>query len=115
MKKFKVAYILWAIMLVIIVGLLTYLGYTYQNKMKPYKDLESTLINNVSKYIEKEFLYPNEGETLKVTLNDLKNSNIIEDLKFENDSCDGYVLVTLKTVYEYDAYIKCANYETKGY
>lgn len=115
MKKFKTMYVIWGLLVLIIVGLLTYLGFVYQNKLKPYKDLERELVNTVSKYIEKEFLYPNNGETLKVSLTDLKSKGLISELIYGDDTCDGYVIVTFNNVYNYDAFIKCNNYETKGY
>ena len=45
MKKLKVLYIIWGLIVVLIIAGLTTLGYLYQKKLKPYKDGEKKLIN----------------------------------------------------------------------
>ena len=59
--------------------------------------------------------YPTKGNRSKVSLEDLKNSNMLEELKVDDDNCDGYVIVENTGVIEYKAYIKCNNYTTKDY
>lgn len=115
LKKFKAAYVVWAVMLFIIIGLLTYLGILNQRRLEPYKKLEKELINYTEKYVELEFLYPEEGESIKVTTDQLKKNGILKDFSYKDDKCSGYVVMSFNGVYNYKAYIKCDNYETKGY
>ena len=115
MKRLKIIYIIWAIFVIIILGLITLLGIEYNKKLKPYIEAEKKLVNYTQKYVELKFIYPEEGEKLKITLEDLKKEELLEDLSVNNNSCDGYVAVSKKGVYKYKAYIKCDNYKTKGY
>ena len=83
--------------------------------MMPYFDLEKTLISKTKSYYESEHSYPAKGQSVKVTFDELKNANLIEELKVNDDTCEGYVKVENNGVIEYKAYIKCNNYTTKDY
>lgn len=115
MKKIKIAYIIWGCLLIVILGLLTYLGFMYQKKIEPYKMLEKELINVAEKYVEQEFLYPEDGEIIKITFLQLYKKGLIKELIYKNDKCDGYVKLKYNGVYEYNAYIRCSKYITKDY
>lgn len=62
----------------------------------------------------------NNGDSLIVDLNDLKNSNLVPNIVDPQNSstnCTGKVIVTktATNVYRYDPYLKCGtNYETSG-
>ncbi len=115
MKKMKVAYIIWTILIILLVGLLTYLGFTYKNKLKPYKDLETKISAAAKKYVELKFLYPEEGQVITIELKDMIENEVISDLSYEEESCDGYVKLSYNGIYNYNSFIKCDNYVTKGY
>lgn len=115
MKKIKIAYIIWGIIVVIIIGLLTYLGFLYQKKLEPYKELEFNLKETAEKYVEIEFLYPEEGDTLIIKAEDMITKGLMKELTYKKETCTGYVELTLNGVYNYESFIKCDNYETKGY
>lgn len=115
MKKMRLAYIVWGIIVAMIIGLLTYLGFVYQKKLEPYKELEFNLKESAEKYVELEFLYPEEGQILEIKLEDIIKSGIIKELKYNDEACDGYVKLTYNGVYNYESYIKCPNYQTKNY
>lgn len=113
MKKFSV---IWGSFLVILILILTVFGFVYKSKASEYKKLEIQLIDATKKYVDAKFLYPEEKEQLKVTFGELKENQYIEELKKENDNCDGYVIVQHNgTVFEYHGYVKCPKYITKGY
>jgi len=115
MKKMKIIYIIWAVIVVIIIGLLTVLGFMYQKKLEPYKELEFNLKEAAEKYVELEFLYPEAGDTLIIKAEDMINKEIMNELVYQKETCDGYVKLTYNGVYNYKSFIKCDNYVTKGY
>ncbi len=116
MKKISRLTIIWAILLLIIVGLLTCFGFMYKSKTKVYKELENNLVEAAKKYVDAQFLYPMNGETLKVDSNSLIEGKYLENLKSANNSCTGYVNVKLDgSIYKYKGYVDCDVYTTKGY
>jgi uncharacterized protein YpmB len=116
MDKLKKYSIVWGIIVVLIFTLLTIFGLTYKNKTKPYKNLENALVEAEKKYVDANFLYPQDGSELKTSANELIENNYLESLKKDDKECTGYVTVMQNgTVYEYKGFIKCDNYTTKGY
>lgn len=115
MKKIKIAYIIWAILVIIIFGLLTMLGFMYKKKVEPYKELEFNLKEIAEKYVELEFLYPENGEEVIIKSEDLIKKDLMKELTYKKDTCSGYVELTYNGVYNYKSFIKCDNYITKGY
>lgn len=115
MNKMKKISIAWGILIVIVFGLLTYFALTWKNSTNEYKKLENTLVDSVKAYYESKYKYPTGMEVITVTLNELKENNILSELRYEDDLCDGYVDVAYDNVITYKAYIKCSNYVTKGY
>lgn len=112
MKKMM---LIWGIIAFSLVGILTFIGITYNKKSEKYRDYEDKLIDACEKYVELYFLYPTEGE-LKVNQNTLSDEGLFKIEKVNNNACEGYVLVSKNgLVYEYDAYIDCDVYKTKGY
>ena len=106
--------IMWGLLIIIIIVGLTGIGFVYKEKSKVYKELENTLKEKTLNYVEKNAMY--NGSDLKITEDDLIKENIIESLKINDSECQGYVLVKkIREHYEYEPYIKCEKYTTKGY
>lgn len=116
MKQMKRLSIIWGALLISIVILLTVFGIIYNKKNKIYTDMENDLENATKKYIEKSFAYPKDNKELRVEYSDLKESNLIKELKVDGEKCNGYVIVKNNSmVYEYKGYVKCPEYKTKNY
>lgn len=115
LKMMKRLAIVWGIFLVLIFTCLTIFGFMYKSKSKVYKELENDFNEKTKQYVDQQFLYPDEGKTLKVTSDELIENEIISELKVNDDECIGYTLVTYDSVYEYKSYIKCDHYTTRGY
>lgn len=116
MKEMRTISIVWGVFLVLIFGLLTTFGVLYKNKMKPYKDMERSLVDASKKYVEIEFSYPQDGSSLKISSADLQEKASLPELKHDDDVCEGYAVVKKKSgAYDYKGYIKCPSYTTKGF
>lgn len=116
MKKENKYMLLWGFLVILLIGLLTAVGFIYKNKTKVYKELETSLVEAEKKYVEAKFLYPQDDTTLKTTSEELLNENYIDNMTIDNQECNGYVKVYKdSTVFEYKAFIKCNHYTTKGY
>lgn len=108
--------IIWGIILFSLVLLLTIFGFLYKSKTIEYRQMEEQIVNLSQKYVEAKFIYPDEKQSLKITLDELKSNGYIEDFKKENENCDGYVILSHDGfVYNYKGYIKCPKYTTKDY
>ena len=116
MEKIKKMYVVWTILVIIIFTLLTTFGFIYKKKMSVYKDLEAKLVEAEKKYVDANFLYPENKEMVKTTSTTLIENNDLDGLDIENDSCTGYAIIYNKNgVYEYKGFVKCEKYTTKGY
>lgn len=115
-KQMNRVSLIWGLILFLLVFLLTVFGFLYKSKTIEYRQMEEKLTNIAEKYVEAKFLYPDEGQSLKINLEELKNEGYIEELKKDDDNCDGYVILSHDGfVYHYKAYIKCPKYTTKDY
>lgn len=118
MKNSKL-FVVWGIIVVVIIGLLTTLGFMLKKAQNKYADVEKKLGSSASGYIEYKFLYStiDKNGSIKITSEELINNGFLteEELTKDNDKCEGYVVVTKKNVYEYKNYIKCGEYKTAGY
>lgn len=117
MKRSNVLFVIWGVMVIVLVGLLTVLGFMLKDKNGKYEEVEDRLKKATSSYVDNKFLYPEDNENLKILSKDLIENGFLksDELKVNNDICSGYVILTKNMVYEYKAYIKCNNYKTKGY
>lgn len=116
MDKMGKLSIIWGTILVLIVTLLTTFGFVYKSKTSVYKDLEEKIVEAEKKYVDASFLYPNDNDVLKTDVKDLVRDKYLNELKIDDKECSGYAEVLKNgTVYEYKGYVKCDNYETKGY
>lgn len=112
----KKIYILWGFIIVLLLSVVTYLGFNIVNKNKEYKTLEDNMEQVVSKYLGQYINeYPSSGSK-RVNITDVINNGYEIDMNVNDDDCDGYVVVKKVSIaYEYDGYIKCNNYTTKDY
>lgn len=117
MKKMKVMQIVWGIMIIAIVGTLTFIGFFYNRKLNDYQKYEKTLKKACEQYIDKNFLYQEvDKKDYKVSMDTLVEEGLITETKVNDNECKGYVIVSKNgMVYEYKAYIDCDKYKTEGY
>ena len=115
MKTLNRIAIIWGVLLVLIFILLTSFGLQWKVKTKGYLELETNIVDATKSYYEKDHSYPGEGESAYISLNDLKEDNIIDSLTYNDDECDGFVIVKHENVITYTGYIKCNNYTSKDY
>lgn len=105
--------IIWTSIMVMLVATLCVVGTNFKSK-NINRIMENSLINITKKYYgEYPGLFPKSGKSKKMTVKELKDNGY--DAKLE-DGCDGYSVVTSGAMgFEYEAYIKCKDYTTKGY
>lgn len=115
MKKTKVLFTIWGILVIAIIAIFTTLGFMLNNKNKNYVEVEDKLLASAKKYVDNRFLYPEKGKTITVTSDILIENEYLDELKYSDDSCKGYVVVSFDGVYKYKSYIKCGHYQTNGY
>lgn len=57
-----------------------------------------------------------DGDSVYVTIKKLVSNSYLEQLRdLTGNVCSGYVKITGGEEFQYDAYIKCKDYETSGY
>lgn len=116
MKKSTKIYI---ILIAIILTILTTLISINNIRTKPYRKLESEIIESMEKYYGQDTnlkKLPQKDKKAKITINELKNFGININTNIKGDTCTGYGIVTgLAVSYKYESYIKCNNYTTKNY
>ena len=113
MKKTKILFIIWAIIVLIIIGLLTALGFILENRYEKYKELEDKLVSSAKEYAHSEILLE-EGEII-VTTEELIEQEYLDSLEVDDDVCQGYVVITNDGTYEYAPYITCKGYTTRNF
>ena len=111
--------VLWIILIILLLTTLSIIGINVSKRTKPYKALESDIVESMKMYYGQDTnlkKLPSKGKTHKVTLDELKSFGITINNKIENDICEGYGIVTGENIsHSYKAYIKCNNYTTKNY
>ena len=111
-NEMKKTSIIWGLLLLLIFGMLTAFGILWKKKNMEYVDAEKKISDLVKSY--KDASTVATGET--IPLKELQDLDLIDELKVNDETCDGYVRIeNKKGVYEYKGYISCANYSTKGY
>lgn len=116
MERMKSMTIIWGMMIVSIVGVLTFIGFTYNKKLKDYQAFENKLVKVCEKYVDDNKLINEETKKLKVNIKDLKTDKYIEKLEVNDNKCVGYVtVIETKSNIEYEAFIDCGKYKTEGY
>lgn len=114
MKKTKILFIIWAIIVIIIVGLLTTMGFILKNRTIKYEKLESKLVESAEKYAYDKALL-DEGEEMKITSEELILLKYLDSLEIDKDSCKGYVIIKNDGGYKYEPFISCHVYTTMNY
>lgn len=112
MASFNKLFYVWIFVVVLIFGGLITLGFVYKNKVQKYKDYESVLVETAKSYVAEKGKYPEEKQTIKISVNVLKKY-IESSKKYVIDDCSGYVKVTKKSNFKYKAVLSCKNYNTK--
>ena len=116
MKKLT---IVWIIFIIVLVSLLLFIGINIKEKNKEYVALENDLKEAAQMYYGQDSnlkKLPMQGNSVYVTLDELKEFGIKVNNKVNEDECTGYVKVTGEVIsHKYKGYIKCKNYESKGY
>lgn len=80
---------------------------------KIYSDLEIKLVDASKKYIQSSSI---DKLPIRLSLNDLKNAGYIGDFKDDNgNDCDGYVIISDRVLYNYNAFISCPNFISENY
>ena len=115
MKELKRISIIWGLLLFLIFAALTFFALQWKAKTGPFFDLEKTMVSKTKSYYESQHSYPQKGQSVNITFEELKNANMLEELKVNAETCEGYVKVENNGVIEYTAYIKCNSYTTKDY
>ena len=90
------------------------------NNLNTYEDLEIELATALKKYVELSNTEIKENQPVYITLDTLKNSNLISDLKdIKNPAvyCKGYAQgINTKNTYIYKGYVSCGNnYKTSNF
>ena len=116
LKKMRIISYIWGGTLFILVAGLTAIGFMYKGKVKKYEELEQKLETSVKQYVDQKFIYPEEDKNIKITYQELKAENAIDNLTINDEECDGYGIVTHDgATFKYETYIKCKDYKTKNY
>ena len=105
--------IVWTIILLIIVGGLTLIGFHFKND-KVSNVMEESLKSQAEKYLNTYVgLYPKFGNQIKLTSEQLIDAGYDPSL---NTGCVGYVIVKNENMgFKFYPYVKCSDYTTKGY
>lgn len=114
-KQFKIISFIWGTILILVFCLLTIVALLWKNTTKEYQKIENLLVEKTNDYFQENNSYPQGIEVLTITLDDLKKSGILDEIKYKNDVCDGYIEVSNADGIVYKPYIKCHNYKTKGF
>lgn len=115
MKELRRISIIWGVLLLAIFVTLTFFALKWKSQNEPYFNLEKLIVSKTKSYYEMNHTYPNKGEYVIITFDELKANEILDELKVNDENCDGYVKVENKNVIEYTGYIKCSNYTSKDY
>lgn len=115
MKKTKILFAIWAVIVVIVIGLLTTLGFILKNRYETYHVLEEKIIESAREYAFHHVFFDPEDSEVVVTSEELIELGFLDNLEVNDDECTGYVVIRNEDVKEYDGYITCSVYTTKGY
>lgn len=113
MKKMIIC---WIVLVGGLVGVLTYIGFNYEESVSSYKSLEADLVEYADTYININNINLAIDEKLIITDEKMREDSLIQNMDIDSDECTGYVEVK-KSINKtnYKAYIKCRDYVTEGY
>ena len=115
MKQLKTISVVWGLLILVVFTCLTIFALKWKKDIYPYTLLEDKLVTATKKFYEQNYSYPAKGSSIYITYDELKENEMIDELKKDDDTCTGLVKVTMNNVVEYKAYIKCDKYTTKDY
>ena len=115
MKKTKILFAIWGVVVVIVIGLLTTLGFILKNRTETYRVLEEKIIDSAKDYAYYHVFFDPEDSEVTVTSEELIELGFLDNLEVNDDVCTGYVVIKNENVKEYEGYITCGKYTTKGY
>ena len=116
MERMKTMTVIWGMMVISIVLVLTFIGFTYNKKLKDYQAFENKLGKVSEKYVDENTLIKEDTKKIKINIKDLKKKGYIDKLEVNKNKCNGYVLVEVtKEDIDYQAFIDCGKYQTEGY
>lgn len=115
MKKTKILFAIWGVVVVIVIGLLTTLGFILKNRYETYQVLEEKIVESAKEYASHHVFFDPEDSEVVVTSEELVELGFLDNLEINDDECSGYVVIRNEDVKEYDAYITCSRYTTTGY
>lgn len=104
--------IVWSLLMVILIGGLTYIGFNLTSKNKDFYVKENLIKEAAIEYFNHypDKLPPKEAIVKKETL---EKEGFLDET---NLNCEGFVRVVKNIInYDYTGFIKCINYETKNY
>ena len=114
-KSTKIYFILIAITITLLTALIS----INNIRTKPYRKLEDSIVEVMKKYYGQDTnltKLPKNNERVRISIKELKDFGLEINNKVENDTCEGYGVVTgLNVSHKYKAYIKCNKYTTKNY
>ena len=88
-------------------------------KYESYEEIEGAIVSAAKKYQKKYYSDILDGEKISVTLKNLQEEKLIDeiiDIEDSDNVCSGYaIFINDDNKIIYNAYIKCGNYETIGY
>lgn len=107
---------LWGLIVLLLFASLTAFGFMYKRKNSEYKSLENEMVEATKKYVDANFLYPQDGDTLEVSYDELIVNEYLDSDLLNEKNCIGYVLVKKSNgVFDYKSYLSCDSYKTKNY
>ena len=116
MKKLT---IVWIVLIILLLTTLGIIGINVSKRTKPYKALESDIVEAMKIYYGQDTnltKLPKTNKTHKVTIGELESFGINVNNIINGDTCESYGIVTgQKVSHSYKAYIKCENYTPKNY
>ena len=116
MKKTKVLFAIWAIIVVVIIVLLTVMGLILKDRAEKYGELEAEMVDSVKNYAKDNSIFDDNLNEALIEGKILIESGYLDSLEVNKDICEGYVIVrNTNNSYLYEPFIKCDKYTTDGY
>lgn len=110
--KNKILLIIWFILLIIIFGLLSMLGFMHKKDVENYKKYEEKLVEATKIYARDKKSYPTKGSKLEVEIEDLIKEKYINKKDIVK-GCKGSITIKYDNFIDYIPNIKCKYYKSK--
>lgn len=116
-KQFKILLIMW-LTIILIVILLFILCSNNNKNIKNHKKMEKAIAAASLLYVEENEIYPTVYQKLKLNMQTLVESEVLDEDDVTDKSCEGYSIIYYdesEEKYQIDSYLKCDKYVTDGY